>query len=371
MLRKLYISIIFILLGLFALAQTPVLTIEAAKLYEQKELQRAKEKIDAAILMEDGKTDSYTWHVRGHIYKELYKLIDNRAHNSINREKSVDSFFKAMEYDTQDKFKQMNYNVLKTFFIPSYYNDVVNLMNNRNSQNINEIKRYYEKYREVQLRLEPNYNLDVRDINFLKAYATSYRKIIEEHRSQQAHPKNYEEELSKVRELYKAAIRIDTLDYGANYNLAINLYNEAAYVIESLGEQTSIDSLIIIQDYCVKLFKEALPYALTAYKLKPERVEINKALRAIYYSLLLEKKRAWFDENLKELKKGRALDGPEFQEWKMKYERNAVSIHQKCVKSLSKDIEGVNFNIEGEDMFERLDVQEDQPQLRLPGKGKH
>ncbi len=370
MLRKLYISITFVLFSLFALAQTPVLTIEAAKLYEQKELQRAKEKIDAAILTEDGKSDSYTWHVRGHIYKELYKLIDNRAHNSINREKSVDSFFKAMELDTQDKFKQMNYNVLKTFFIPSYYNDVVNLMNNRNSQNIDAIKGFYEKYREVQLRLEPNYNLDVRDINFLKAYATSYRKIVEEKRNEGYDIKSYGKEFNAIIKYYKAAIRIDTMDYGANYNLAINLYNEAAFKIESMDNDCDLNCIDTIQRACVKLFKEALPYALTAYKLKPERVEINKALRAIYYSLLIDKKRAWFDENLKELKKGRALDGPEFQEWKLKYERNAVSIHQKCVKSLSKDIEGVNVNIEGEDMFERLDVQDDQPQLRLPGKGK-
>ena len=76
MLKKFYISMVVLLFCTIGWAQTPIITVEAAKLYEQKELQRAKEKIDAAILTPQGKSDSYTWHVRGHIYKEIYKIID-------------------------------------------------------------------------------------------------------------------------------------------------------------------------------------------------------------------------------------------------------------------------------------------------------
>ena len=360
MLRNLYISLFLVILGCAVNAQTPTLTIEAAQLYEQKELQRAREKIDAAILTSEGKSDPYTWHVRGHIYKEFYKVIDSRSYDSVNREKSVESFFKAMELDEEKKFYQMNFNVIKTFYIPSYYNDVVNLINKRTRANIGEIKGHYDKYRSVQLRLEPDFNLTVRDINFLKALATSYRKLVEDQRNSGYNNKTYSNEFQKIREFYKAAIRIDTLDYGANYNLAINLYNEAAYMIEQIGPNTSLDSLIIIQGLCVDLFKEALPYALTAYKLKPERVEINKALRAIYYSLLKEKKKDWFDNNLKDLKEGRELEGPALKEWMLKYEKSSVSIHRKCVNDLLKDIEGVEYNLEGEEMFERLDAPDDE-----------
>ena len=356
MLKKFYISLVVVLLSSIAWAQTPTLTVEAAKLYEQKELQRAKEKIDAAILTDQGKLDSYTWHVRGHIYKEVYKIIDKRDPFSSNREKSVESFFKALELDKTGKFEQMNYNVIKTFFIPSYYNDVVNMLNNRTDENIDQIKPRYEKYRAVQLRLEPNFSLTTRDINFAKALATSYRKLIEKERNKGVNKSSYENYFQSVREYYKMAIRLDTMDYGANYNYAINLYNQAAYVIEQLDENADVGQLIDDQKYCVSLFKEALPYALTAYKLKPERVEINKALRAIYYSLLLEDKKEWFESNLKSLKEGRTLDGPKFQEWKLKYEKDALNVHKKCVKGLEKDIEGVNFSIEGEDIFERLET---------------
>ncbi|MEM7162788.1 MAG: hypothetical protein AAF487_10165 [Bacteroidota bacterium] len=354
MLRKFYISLVVLLFSTFAWAQTPTITVEAAKLYEQKELQRAKEKIDAAILTEQGKVDSYTWHVRGHIYKEIYKVIDNRDPNSKNREESVEAFFKAMEFDADGKFDQMNYNVIKTFFIPSFYNDVVNMLNNRTSENIDMIKPRYDKYREVQKRLEPDFSLSTRDINFAKALATSYRKLIEIERNNGSEREEYEAYFEAVKEYYRAAIKLDTMDYGANYNLAINLYNEAAYIIENIGPDCDLHCIGEKQEICVDLFKEALPFALTAYKLKPERVEINKALRAIYYSLILEDKKEDFESNLRELKKGRTLDGIEFQEWKLKFERKALNIHKKCIKDLPKDIEGVNSSIEGDDIFERL-----------------
>ncbi|NND76759.1 MAG: hypothetical protein HKN39_01070 [Flavobacteriales bacterium] len=372
MLKKIYISVIFTtFLALSGWSQTPTITIEAAKLYEQKELQNAKEKIDAAILIDAGAKDPYTWHVRGHIYKELYKVVDNRSRTSVNRERSVEAFFKAIELDTEKKFFQMNYNIIKTFYIPSYYNDVVNMMKARERKNIDEIKPQYEKYRAIQKKLEPSFDLRNRDLNFLKAYATSYRKFIEKDRMEWKDPASYEYEFNKVRENYRAAIRIDSTDYGTNYNLSINLYNEAAYLIEKLDENSTLEDLNRIQTNCVMLFKEALPYALTAFKLKPERVEINKALRAIYYSLLLEKKRDFFDESLKSIKHGKSLDGPAFAKWQIEFDKNAEDVHKKCVKGLKKDIEGVEHSTFGkseEDIFQRLDFNSDDeleyPQLR-------
>ena len=91
--KKIYISVIFAtLLALSGWSQSPAITIESAKLYEQKELQLAKQKIDGAILLNAGKQDPYTWHVRGHIYKELYKVVDKRDRTSANRERSCRGF---------------------------------------------------------------------------------------------------------------------------------------------------------------------------------------------------------------------------------------------------------------------------------------
>lgn len=358
MYRRIYILVLFTAFTAFCmLGQTPTLTIEAAKLYEQKEFEKAKEKSDQSIASEEGMNDSYTWHVRGHIYKEVYKTFDNRDKNSLNREKAVEAFFKAMELDTEKKFYQLNYNVLKTFFIPSYYNDVVHMIRERNRSSMGDVQEYYNNYRTIQLRLEPDFNLNKRDISFAKAYATSYRKIIERDRNDGKTIESYQTEYDQVRTLYKAAIRIDSMDYGANYNLAINLYNEAAFRIENLADDAPIDQILKIQKECVAIFKEALPYALTAFKLKPERIEINKALRAIYYSLLLDKKMELFKENLESIKKLKALDGPEFKAAKDKFDKEQVSIHKKCVRDLEKDLKGTDFNKidhSVRDIFEQL-----------------
>ena len=209
-------------------------------------------------------------------------------------------------------------------------------MKTRDRNNIDDIKGYYERYRSVQKQLEPGFDLSNRDLNFLKAYATSYRKFIEADRMEFKKETFYASEFSKVRENYRAAISIDSTDYGTNYNLSINLYNEAAYIIELLDENSTLGELAETQRKCVNLFKEALPYALTAFKIKPERVEINKALRAVYYSLLLDKKRDLFDEKLKSIRKGKGLDGPAFSKWQMEFDKSANEVHRKCVKSLKK-----------------------------------
>ena len=358
MYRKIYISVLFTAFTAFCmLGQTPTLTIEAAKLYEQKELEKAKEKSDQSIATEEGMKDSYTWHVRGHIYKEVYKTLDNRDRNSANREKAVEAFFKAMELDSAKKFYQLNYNVLKTFFIPSYYNDVVHMIRERKRGSMEEIQAYYNRYRNIQLKLEPGFNLDKRDISFAKAYATSYRKIMEADRNDGKTIGSYQTEFDQVRTLYKAAIRIDSMDYGANYNLSINLYNEAAFRIEQLPDDAPIDQIIQTQKECVAIFKEALPYALNAFKLKPERIETNKALRAIYYSLLLDKKMELFKQNLESIKKLKSLDGPDFKTAKEKFDKEQATIHRKCVKDLEKDLKGTDFNKidhSVRDIFEQL-----------------
>ena len=90
----------------------------------------------------------------------------------------------------------------------------------------------------------------------------------------------------------------------------------------------------------------------------------------MYYSLFLEKKRELFDENLRSIQHGKTLDGPEFQKWSLEFDKNSIEVHKKCVKSLAKDIEGINhsnFGEDEEDIFERLDFNndglDDPPQL--------
>jgi len=98
-------------------------------------------------------------------------------------------------------------------------------------------------------------------------------------------PEEYAEELGRIRHCYEKALGADDEDYGSNYNFAINLYNEAAYRIERIPADADLTFLLLEQAGCIDIFKEALPFAEKAYDKKPGRIEILKALRAIYLSL--------------------------------------------------------------------------------------
>ena len=79
--------------------------------------------------------------------------------------------------------------------------------------------------------------------------------------------------------------QIHFYDYGSNYNFAINLYNEAAYRIGKIPPEADLTHIMLEQAGCIEIFKQALPIAKTAEELRPGRIEILKALRAIHLSL--------------------------------------------------------------------------------------
>jgi lipoprotein NlpI len=86
-------------------------------------------------------------------------------------------------------------------------------------------------------------------------------------------------------ENYRVVLELDPDNYGANYNTAINLYNEGAYHIEQIDAEAQIPAIVKVQAESVELFREALPYLLKAYELDPQRRETLIALRGIYLSL--------------------------------------------------------------------------------------
>jgi hypothetical protein len=94
---------------------------------------------------------------------------------------------------------------------------------------------------------------------------------------------------------------MDPKDYQANYNIAINYYNQGAYKIRQVNYNTEIYELIMIQDESVKLFKQSLPYMLEAHSQRPNRKETLKGLMAIYRSLSDEQKSNQYKNRLEEL----------------------------------------------------------------------
>jgi hypothetical protein len=260
------------------------LTGKAARLYEQKNYTEAKTIIEQSIAAE-GKEDSYSWHVRGHIYKEIYKGQDLAAKKSSKeREVAVQSFEKCMKLDVEKKFLEWNKTSLR-FLGSTYWNDAVSLMEIRDRKDLPMAEEFFHKYLRIMESVELQSDLDQRKLDFYKAYATSNRKIIEDFRNAMSEPSAYAVELERVVDSHKKALAIDNSDYGSNYNYAINLYNEAAYRIENIPVEADLTHIILEQEGCIGIFEEALPIAQKAENLKPGRIEILKALRAIYLGL--------------------------------------------------------------------------------------
>lgn len=256
----------------------PSATLEAYKAYQSGKYQVAAEHIDAAVATEAGKADAMTWHIRGFIYKELFNQVDEKARDSENRDIAIDAFLKAMELDRTEEYKDNNVKSLR-YLGSSYYNDAVLVMRDTDKNTIEKSEALYKRYKHVMEQCDPTFNAREKDITFYKALATSNRKIYEKDREAN---KPY---LYTALDNYQYVLELDPDNYGANYNTAINLYNEGAHGIEQIDAEAQIPTIVKVQATSIDLFREALPYMLKAHELDPNRRETLIGLRGIYLSL--------------------------------------------------------------------------------------
>ncbi len=286
MMKKAMISALFaITVCVAGIAQNAVLPLtgEAARKYQEKDYLAAKELIEKSI-QGDGAEDAYTWQVKGHIYKELYKENEKFDMNSKSREIAVESFFKCIEFDEENKYLEWNGTSLR-FIASTYWNDAVSIMEKQDREKMPKAEGFFKVYIDIMQRARPDEDTKGFSLDFYRAYATSNRKIIERLRKADSAPEDYAIELRRVEESYKKALKIKSDDYGSNYNYAINLYNEAAYRIGKIPIEADLTMIMLEQAGCIEIFKRALPIAIKAQDLRPGRMEILKALRAIHLSL--------------------------------------------------------------------------------------
>lgn len=256
----------------------PKLTIEAYSAYQEQNLLEAKSLIDRAVISNEGKDDAMTHHIKGFVYKELYNVNDKKARTSENREISVAAFAESMKLDAKKEYFDNNQKSLR-YLASSYYNDAVLIIRDTDAKTIKESEKLYNKFKETTRLIEATPEFKEKDISFYKALATGNRKIYELDREAN------KEFLMNALSNYNYVLSLDPADYGANYNMAINLYNEGAHNIEHLDSEAQIPAIVKVQAVSIELFKEALPYMLKAHELNPDREETLKGLRGIYLSL--------------------------------------------------------------------------------------
>lgn len=277
MIKRVYILAgVFILIANVLFAQSPSV-VKAYELYTQGEYALASKTVDQAVKEEEGVNDPLAWQLRAIIYYELFARVENKNNESESRVISLQSTLHSMELDSDKKYHDQNIMILDKIST-SYFNDAVIALKNLDPNNPSFAENSFKEFTRIQKIAHPEISLDSKSINFYRAQATAFGNLY-----QSDHIKNMVFYNLTLESLEKA-LQIDSLDYGANYNMAIYMFNEGVYKIEGINSVIDIPEIVLIEKQGVELFKKAEPYMHRAHELRP-REETLKGLKLIYRSL--------------------------------------------------------------------------------------
>ena len=259
-----------------------------ALFYMQKsELDSAKKYIDLSAIEENLGSTAKTWYYRGFIYKELYKAQEKNNKISPLRLTSIESFKKMLTLKGKDEFQESTFKILE-YLSNTLYNDAARTLD---TENYKSSISNYSLFRNTMQIANPNADLKSRDIQFKLALASVLNRPAETEVGLDS------AQARQIKNLYLDVLFLDPNNPGANYNLAILYYNEAADIINNMDYDMDIMKLNEVQDRCIEIFLEGLPYMKKSYELNYKRKETLIGLSNIYYGLNdLEKSEAYKKE---------------------------------------------------------------------------
>ncbi|MBI2281532.1 MAG: hypothetical protein HYU68_12720 [Bacteroidetes bacterium] len=259
--------------------------VSKALFYLQKnELDSSKKYIDEADLDQELITLPKTWYYKSLIYKDLYKLNEKDNKNSPLRLTAVESLKKLTEIDTTKEFIESAQKMM-TYLASTFYNDAARSLNPQAYKNAEE---YYAKYRELILLSNTGTDLLQQDIKFKLALASMLNQDLEKQ------AKKDSTKIEEVKGVYKMVLSLDTNNGSANYNIGIIYYNEAVDLINNMDYDMDLEKLNEMQDVCINLFLQSLPYMLKSYDLKYNEEATIKGLENIYHGLNDTEKEEFF-----------------------------------------------------------------------------
>lgn len=245
---------------------------QAYDFYKSKDYENAKSFIDSAITSVE-RFDSQTWQLRGIIYRNV-----STGDQLYYREIALESFVTAKKIDSTGIYTDKINKYLESTLI-RYYNDAVSLLIDENE--FEKSEKSYDIYKkEYKKLLNPIYDFRITDINYYNAMGVEYLKktaLVEQNK------KNTFQEKSLY--YFQKVLKIDSLDYKANFNMGVVYYNRGADYVMVSDPEITIDILILNLQKSESAFMIALPYLHRAEKLKPHSLEVQEALMGCYYGL--------------------------------------------------------------------------------------
>ncbi|MFN7013031.1 MAG: tetratricopeptide repeat protein [Bacteroidia bacterium] len=273
---KNWLTYLFLLFAVVSFAQKQRVA-KALEYIEAGNFDNAKTEIDAALQNETTNKDSYAWYVKGFVYKELYKKNEKNNPYSPLRNEAIAALKKSMELDVNGENINENKQTLK-FLATTLNNDAASSINANNPE---AAQKTFEKYKETMLLIDPQTDLKPKTIEFLLALASMLNN------QYQAEKDSTKKEFKflGIKNMYQEVLKLDPNNISANYNLGILYYNKAVNIINNLDYDMDMFALMEIQDNCVEIFKQSLPFMEKALALDPNRVETLRGLEGIYISL--------------------------------------------------------------------------------------
>jgi tetratricopeptide (TPR) repeat protein len=271
--RLFSISICILSLSTVLVAQADLL-LEANTKYQQGDLAGARALLDKAVQDKRLANTPEPWVLRGFVYKDLYKSARVTDDADMLRDEALASLYTGATLDTARQYAE-NALAAYDFLAKTIYNDAAKALNAMNDE---RAVTMYAKYKETVSRAHPRTTFREGDIDFENALGTVYTKRFGEDRGRL-------EWYDKAVETYKKVLETDSMNYGANYNLATLYYNRGVYNIQRISADNDIPSIQQIQEVSREFFTLALPYMLKAHRMDPSRKETLLGLEGIHYSL--------------------------------------------------------------------------------------
>lgn len=268
--------------------------LSVALFYLQKtEFDSAQKYIDKSSIDEELGATAKTWYYRGYIYKELYKKKEKADKESPLRLESIAAFEKMLQMDGKEEFLESANKILK-YQGTTLYNDAARMLN---PQEYKKAESNYKLFKKTMLLASPQIDLRARDVKFKLALASMLNRPAESSEGLDSL------QAAMVKGLYLEVLNLDSNNAAANYNLAILYYNEAADIINNMDYDMDILQLNEVQDYCIEIFLEGLPFMKKSYDLQYKRKETLVGLSNIYYGLNDMGKSEFYKKELEDMEK--------------------------------------------------------------------
>lgn len=273
-------KIIYILIFVFAssLVNSQNLLDQALKAYQDQDFENAMKFIEGAVVNETFANDPYAWHLKGYIYKDYFKKIENEKSDSKNREIAIAAFSKSKELDEKGEYIDNNLGNIKYLAI-CYYNDAVRSMD---TASYKKAESYYENYKKFYVIFDASTDFSKNDIAFYNALATVSTKRYDS--KNPATDKYFTETI----ETFEKVLKIDSTECFANEQTGILYYNKGVDLIMNIDIETiDPEEISRKQDECNEYWKISLPYLLRAYRSCPgdnkEKYNIIEGIKGIYW----------------------------------------------------------------------------------------